>query len=99
MTPTYDLVIRFRLPNLWGRRCRIVNHGGLRRDRTGRTIPNSGDNYVALELDDGEVITAVRSAVVQAASLPGRQAIAKAARGGVRLGLAKKREARAARMA
>ena len=92
--PTYDLVIRFRLPGLWGRRCRLIDHGNRKIAANGKWQYNSGDNRVSLELDDGSMVTAIRSAVVLATSRPGKQTLARAANGDVALRVARRREGR-----
>lgn len=81
---TYPLVYRFNEPKgRKGKLCRQVKLAPIVRKQDGRIIANAGTERVPLLFEDGVELTASRSAVVLASSRPGRQAIARAARGDV----------------
>lgn len=82
----YPMIFRFNRPaGLKGLRCRILSNGGRRFWPDGTMQVNSGDNLVLVEFEQGQHVVVYRSAVVAATSPGGRQAVAKVARGGIRM--------------
>ena len=70
-----------------GRLCRVVELAAVKHGcwhgRPG-AAPNVGGQLVSVEFEDGETARVARQAIVLAASLLGRQTLAKVARGGRR---------------
>ena len=83
-TNNFPMVFRFNdPPGRKGRLCRQVTLSRVVRKGDGSIIPNAGTELVPLVFEDGVTLTASRSAIVLAASKPGRQVIARVRRGDV----------------